>query len=141
MIAVDTNILVYAYDRRAPEHERALAAIAGLAGEQAWAIPWIVVGEFYAVLTNARRWRLPRRDDAVAALDAWIGAGAMLLGEPPHHWPSLRALLLDARPLGPHVHDTRIVAVCLAAGVSELWSSDRDFGRYPGLRVRNPLIG
>ncbi len=37
---------------------------------------------------------------------------------------------------GPRVHDARIVALCLGNGVSQLWSADRDFGRFPALAVR-----
>jgi uncharacterized protein len=141
LIAVDTNILVYAYDESSPAHERAFDAMTRLGREPSWGLPWIVAGEFYAVLTDARLWREPQVDGALAALDAWIGApGVRLLAEPPHHWSTLRAMLGRARPLGRKVHDARIAAVCLAAGVSELWSSDRDFSWYPDLRVRNPLV-
>ena len=141
MIAVDTNILVYAYDESSPAHERALAAMQRLVGEPSWGLPWIVVGEFYSVLTDARLWREPRPQDALAALDAWIATpGVRLLAEPPNHWPRLRGLLAGGRPQGRRVHDARIAAVCLATGVSELWSSDRDFSWYPELRVRNPLV-
>jgi hypothetical protein len=38
------------------------------------------------------------------------------------------------------VHDARIAAICLDHGVDELWTCDRDFGRFPDLRIRNPLI-
>ena len=141
MIAVDTNILVYAYDESSPAHERALAAMQRLVGEPSWGLPWIVVGEFYSVLTDARLWRKPRPQDALAALDAWIATpGVRLLAEPPNHWPRLRGLLAAAHPQGRRVHDARIAGVCLATGVSELWSSDRDFSWYPELRVRNPLV-
>jgi toxin-antitoxin system PIN domain toxin len=141
VIAVDTNLLVYASDERAPEHARAAAALGWLAKQPAWGLPWIVVGEFYAVVTDPRRWRQPRPEQAVAAIDSWLATrGAQLLGEPPAHWPALRSLLQSARPLGRAVHDARLAAVCLAAGVTELWSADRDFGRYPALRVRNPLV-
>lgn len=141
MIAIDTNILVYAYDEASPAHDRALAAMDRLAREPAWGLPWIVAGEFYAVLTNSRLWREPHFDEALAALDAWIATpGARLLSEPPGHWPRLRALLASARPRGFKVHDARIAAVCLAAGVSELWTTDGDFSWYPGLHVRNPLV-
>jgi uncharacterized protein len=142
LIAVDTNILVYAYDEGSPEHARALEAMDWLVRQPAWGLPWIVAGEFYAVLTNPRRWRVPMVDDALAALSAWIATpGARLLSEPPGHWTSLSALLTRARPQGARVHDARIAAVCLAAGVSELWSVDRDLSWYPQLRVRNPLVG
>jgi uncharacterized protein len=140
LIAVDTNILVYATDRNAPEHARALEAMRWLVAQPSWGLPWIVAGEFYAVLTSPR-WRVPRIDEAVAALDAWIATpGARLLAEPPDQWRRLRSLLLAARPRSGKVHDARIAAVCLAAGVTELWSADRDFSWYPELRVRNPLV-
>ncbi len=141
MIAVDTNILVYAYDESSPAHERALAAMDRLVSEPSWGLPWIAAGEFYSVLTDSRFWNEPQVDGALAALDAWIATpGARLLAEPPGAWSSLRALLAAARPLGQKVHDARIAAVCLAAGVTELWTADRDFSWYPQLRVRNPLV-
>lgn len=141
MIAVDTNILVYAYNKSSPMHERALAAMDRLVSEPAWGLPWIAAGEFYSVLTDGRLWREPQVEAALEALDAWIATpGVRLLSEPPSHWPRLRALLATARPLGPKVHDARIAAICLAAGVAELWSADGDFSWYPELRVRNPLV-
>jgi uncharacterized protein len=141
LIAVDTNILVYAYAEDAPEHERARAAVERLLNEPAWGLPWIVAGEFLAVLTNARHWREPSAD-AVAALDVLITSpGARLLSEPPGHWPLLKRLIEAARPTGRDIHDARVAAVCIAAGVTEFWTSDRDFSWYPQLRVRNPLVG
>jgi predicted nucleic acid-binding protein len=62
------------------------------------------------------------------------------LGETPGYWKSLKPLLLDGRIEGPRVHDARIAALCLLHGVDELWSADRDFSRFPGLKVRNPLV-
>jgi uncharacterized protein len=142
LIAVDTNILVYAYDESSPAHKQALTAMDRLVREPSWGLPWIVAGEFYSVLTNPRRWREPRVDDALAALDAWIATpGARLLTESPDQWTRLRPLLVAARPKGRKAHDARIAAVCLAAGITELWSVDRDFSWYPELRVRNPLVG
>lgn len=42
---------------------------------------------------------------------------------------------------GLQVHDARVAALCLHHGVSELWTVDRHFGRFPNLTVRNPLVG
>jgi uncharacterized protein len=141
LIAVDTNVLVHAYAEGSPLHDQALAAMERLVREPAWGLPWIVAGEFYSVLTDGRIWREPRIDDALAALDAWIATpGARLLSEAPDQWARLRPLLAAARPKGRKVHDARIAAVCLAAGVTELWTVDRDFSWYPALRVRNPLV-
>jgi uncharacterized protein len=47
----------------------------------------------------------------------------------------------EGRIAGPQVHDARVAALCRLHGVRELWTADRDFGRFPGLTVRNPLVG
>jgi predicted nucleic acid-binding protein len=62
-----------------------------------------------------------------------------LLSEDETHWPQLRSLIVNARLQAPMVHDARIAALCLSHGVYELWSSNRNFSRFPALRVRNPL--
>ena len=41
---------------------------------------------------------------------------------------------------GHLVHDARIASVCMANGVSELWTVDRDYSRFPQLKTRNPLM-
>jgi len=52
----------------------------------------------------------------------------------------LRKILSRGRIAGPQVHDARIVALRLQHGVRELWSADRDFNRFAGLTVVNPLV-
>lgn len=54
---------------------------------------------------------------------------------------SIRDLLEEGHLTGPLVHDVRIAALCTHYGVRELWMTDRDFGRFPGLKARNPLVG
>jgi predicted nucleic acid-binding protein len=64
-----------------------------------------------------------------------------LLTESPTHWTTLRAILLESVITGPRVHDARIMALCRQHGIRELWSADRDFSRFAGVKVVNPLIG
>lgn len=73
---------------------------------------------------------------------AFRGASPTLsvLGEPPGYWERLKARLTTGKVTGPMVHDARIAALCAAHGVQELWSADRDFGRFGYPRVRNPLV-
>ena len=40
---------------------------------------------------------------------------------------------------GNLVHDAHIAALPREHGVAELWTADRDFTRFPGLRIRNPF--
>ena len=143
MIAVDTNILVYAHREDSPFHSAASERMTKLAeGSATWAIPWPCLHEFLAIVTHPRIYSpaspLARALDQV---DAWIESPTLvLLAEVAEHWPTLRALLAAGRTVGPRVHDARIVALCRQHGVRELWSADRDFNRFAGLSVVNPLV-
>lgn len=142
MIAVDSNVLVYAHRADSAWHDPARAAVAALAeGPARWAIPWPCIHEFLAIVTHPRIYDPPTPlAQAADQIDAWLEMPTLqLLGESPDHWPRLRALVLAGQVVGSRVHDARIAALCDAHGVRELWSADRDFGRFAGLRVRNPL--
>jgi toxin-antitoxin system PIN domain toxin len=140
VIAVDTNILLYAHRVESPWHERALEALSSLSGSE-WAIPWPSLHEFLAIATHPRIFEPPTPlKDALTALETWRSSKLKLLAETDEHWTTLSALLKAGKIAGPQVHDARIAALCLQHAVEELWSADRDFSRYPSLRVRNPLI-
>ena len=144
MIAVDTNILVYAHREDSPFHGMADACVARLAeGRAAWAIPWPCLHEFFAIATHPRIYEPPSLTArALEQIDAWLESPSLvLLAETDAHWPTLRGLLGRARTVGPAVHDARIAALCLQHGVRVLWSADRDFGRFAALKVVNPLVG
>jgi predicted nucleic acid-binding protein len=64
----------------------------------------------------------------------------VLLGETDAHWQTLRALIAESQVTGGRIHDARIAAICVEHQVRELWSADRDFNRFPALKVRNPLF-
>jgi hypothetical protein len=140
MIAVDTNVLVHAHRADSPWHEAAATRLREVA-EGLWAVPWPCIHEFLAIVTHPRIFDPPTPpDDARRAAAAWIGAPTVtLLSEMDGYWEILERLLASSGVVGPRVHDARIAALCLQHAVSELWTSDRDFGRFPGLRVRNPL--
>ena len=144
MIAVDSNILVYAHRRDSAFHAAARDAVAELAESGSrWAIAWPCLGEFHSVVTGRRHYDPPSTvDEALDQVDVWLEApGLTLLGETATTWLVLRGLLREAKLTGPRVHDARIAAICLAHGVRELWTADRDYGRFPKLRTRNPLVG
>jgi toxin-antitoxin system PIN domain toxin len=144
VIAVDTNILVYAHRAESLFHGVALRRITELAeGLAAWAIPWPCIHEFLTVVTHPRIFAHPTpAGGAIEQVDDWLRSPALvLLAESQPHWETLRKLLETGRVAGPLVHDAKIVALCLQHGVRELWSADRDFSRFPSLKVVNPLVG
>jgi toxin-antitoxin system PIN domain toxin len=143
LIAVDTNILVYAHRAESPFFDAAAAKLALLAeGKAPWAIPWPCVHEFLAVVTRPRIFDPPTPlPVALDQVDAWLESPSLtLLAETEQHWPVLRRLLTATHLSGGGVHDARIAALCLQHGVRELWSADRDFSRFPDLTVVNPLL-
>lgn len=143
MIAVDTNILVHAHREDSEWHEVAYARIAGLAeGRTPWAIPWACIHEFLAIVTHPRIYAPPTPLAlAIDQVEAWLEAPTLvLLSESGDYWRELRTTIETGRVVGPLVHDARIAALCLQHGVHELWSADRDFGRFPVLRTTNPLV-
>ena len=142
VIAVDTNILVYAHRRDSPFHDAAARRVRDLAeGTTPWAVLWPCIHEFFSIATHPRIYDPPSTTgQACAQIDAWLESPSLvLLGEGGTHWTTLRTLLTDGKVAGPLVHDARIAALCLASGVTELWSLNRDFSRFPALKTRNPL--
>lgn len=142
MIAVDTNLLVYAHRTDSPWHAAALEAVTGLAeGRAAWAVPWPCLHEFLAIVTHPRIYRPPSPlAVATGQVAAWLESPTLVpLAENDAYWDALRQCLEAGKIAGPQVHDARIAALCLAHGVRELWTHDRDFGRFPALAVRNPM--
>lgn len=142
MIAVDSNLLVYSHREDSPWHESAYARIAELAeGPAPWAIPWPCIHEFLAIVTHPRIYDPPTPlEKAISQVDAWMESPSLLLlSESEDYWQQLQSLLQSGKVCGPQVHDARIAALCSYHGVAELWTADRDFGRFPKLKVRNPL--
>ena len=143
MIAVDTNVLVYAHREDSVWHGPASQCITELAEARApWGVPWPCLHEFLAIVTHPRIYKpptpLPRALDQV---DAWLESpSVILLHESERYWDRFRHTLLAGHVTGPQVHDARVAALCLHHGVRELWTADRDFSRFSGLRTRNPLI-
>jgi toxin-antitoxin system PIN domain toxin len=139
VIAVDTNILVYAHREESPQHDRALRALRDLAeGADTWALPVFVLGEFLRVVTHHRIFAPPSsRDRALQALDALIASPTVRVLHPGERfWSLLRAALDEASGTGNLVLDAEIVAVCREHGVTTVLSEDRDFRRFPSVRLR-----
>ncbi len=143
MIAIDTNILVYCHRRDSDWHTQAKRQLLALIESRVrWAIPWPCIHEFLSIATHPRIYVPPTTLlEAVDQVDAWMDVpGLQLLAETDSHWVELRELVLAGQILGPRVHDARIAAICMQHGVTELWTADRDFSRFPLLKSRNPLI-
>ena len=143
MIALETNILVYAHRSDSPFHLAAFAAMREVAeGLRPWVIPWPCAHEFIGVVTNHRAFATPSTfQQAFDQIESWASSTThRWISTTPEHWPTLAALCRDAKVAGGMIHDARIAAICIENGVSELWTADWDFSRFAGLKTRNPLV-
>ena len=143
MVAVDTNMLVYAHRTDTEWHSQALSCLLALAESgDSWGIPWPCVHEFISVVTHPRIFDPPSTpDQAIGAIHAWMQSpGLVLLHEGPGYMAKLARLCRRGQVTGPMVHDARIAAICLNTGVSALWTCDHNFGRFPDLHTVNPML-
>jgi len=142
VIAVDTNILVYAHRRESRDHTAALQTIRQLAeGSAPWAIPWPCIYEFFSVVTNTRIWKdaATSPGNAWQQIDAWTGSPTIqLLSENDDSLSVVARLVQRPRVRGPVVHDARVAAICLVHGVERLLTRDRDFTLFPELHTADP---
>jgi toxin-antitoxin system PIN domain toxin len=144
VIAVDTNLLVYAHREDAKFHGEASATLVKLAGgTERWAVPWPCAHEFIAIVTHPKIYKAPTPLELALQALAELNACPTLefIGEADGYLDSLAGIALGARVQGGAIHDARIAAICRFHGVRELWSADRDFSRFAAVKVRNPLLG
>jgi toxin-antitoxin system PIN domain toxin len=142
MRALDTNVLVHAEIVTSPLHVRARQLLTELAeGPVPWAIPWPCVYEFLRVVTHPRVYHPPMPIAlALADLRAILGSPSLvLLAETPHHADVMASVVEASGATANLLHDAHIAALCLEHGVSELFTEDRDFSRFPGIRAVNPF--
>jgi uncharacterized protein len=144
VIAIDTNVLVYAHRREAREHEQAFELVRSYAeGSEPWAIPWPCVYEFFSVVTSPRIWgrSATAPEAAWRQLEAWFDApGLRVLAETAGFRDVLADFVCRPRVRGQAVHDARVAAICVSHGVDTLFTRDRDFALFPELIQSDPFL-
>lgn len=135
MIAVDTNVLVYANRAELPLHHVARARLTELAeGAAQWGLPVVAAWGFVRIVTQPIFDPPTPTDQAVDFIDRLLASPTVrVLGPGPRHWEQLKAVLDQAQVRGGLVTDAVIVALCREYGVEALLSNDRDFHRFPGI--------
>jgi uncharacterized protein len=141
VIVVDANVLLYAYNAGSPEHERCRTWLdEALAGPSPVAFTWLTILAFLRLATSPRIFQQPlTMAEAVAHVSRWLVVPtAVLLEAGPMHWELLKSTLLEAQAAGNLVTDGAIAALALENGAA-VCTTDRDFRRFTGLRLIDPL--
>lgn len=140
---VDANVLLYAEDRLSPLHEKARVWWdERLSGETTVCLPWLVLCAFIRIGTNRRAFVRPLAlAEAVARVQSWLDQPCARLVQPTErHWSIFQQMLLRGKASANLVTDAHLAALAVEHEC-ELFSTDRDFSRFPRLRWRNPLGG
>lgn len=139
MIAVDTNILVYAHREELARHDAAKQRLLELAeGARRWAIPVFCLGEWIRVVTHPKLFDEPHTAaEAGEALSRVLESPSLVVLSPGGgYWQLLREAIEEADAVGNLVFDAQIVALCRESGVRELLTEDRDFDRFDDFATR-----
>jgi toxin-antitoxin system PIN domain toxin len=139
MIAIDTNLLVYAHRAGSPEHRRTQQALERAAAGR-WGFATASIAEFYAVVTHPRCEGGPSPPRRAAAFVRALQAAGAETWNPDHDFSAqLLQLAEDLDVAGPRIFDLQIALTAFQAGATELWTHDADFVRIPGLRIVDPI--
>jgi len=141
MIAIDTNLLLYAHRARTPEHARARQAIErAAASDVGWGIATSSLAEFWAVATHpASEGRPSTPKQAAAFVRALTQAGAQVWLPGPGFGDRLMQMATDLGVTGARVFDLQIALAAFEGGATEMWTHDARFVKIPGLRLHDPL--
>ena len=141
MIVIDANLLLYAYSAPSSKQEKARVWLEKtLSGSEPVGLPWQVISAFLRIASNPKLPRLRRPLEEVARIvDEWLqqpSVQVLVPGE--QHWRIFRQTMAEGQASGDLVSDAQIAALTIEYG-GVLYTTDRDFTRFPGLRWRNPL--
>lgn len=143
MIALDTNILVHAHRRDSSLHKEAFTIVRELAeGGAPWAICFHNFVEFYGIVSHPKIWATASTPEQIEdQIAAWKESPQLhILTESSIDLPPFLETARKGKVSGMMIHDARIASCCIVRGVTELWTADRDYSRFPALKTRNPLV-
>ncbi len=138
---LDANLLLYAVNERAAEHEPTVAWLTEqLNGARRVGIPWQSIGAFLRIATHPRAFQRPLTPaTAWARVTDWLAAPVAWIPDPgSRHAAILGGLIATHDVRGNLVPDAQLAALAIEHGL-EVCSADGDFARFSEVRWTNPL--
>jgi hypothetical protein len=142
MILIDANLLLYAYDIASPHHEAARDWLENtLSGPEQMGLAWVTLLAFMRLGTSHRLLKHPLSIAEVTAIvSAWLERPTVTLLNPgERHWDILHGVMAKGQAQGSLIMDAHLAALAIEYGAT-LASTDRDFARFPGVKLLNPLL-
>lgn len=141
MKVIDLNLLLYAYHAAAREHKPALAWLTDVfAGHEIIGFSWTTLLGFLRIATAPKILAKPYELGEAAEIVAdWLRRSNVSIVSPTdRHWSILSVFLPKHRVRGSLIVDAHLAALAIEHGAT-LCTNDRDFLRFPGLKVEFPL--
>ncbi len=141
MDLVDVNVLVYAHRQESPDHNAHRRWLEDLInGDQAYGVSDHVLAGFLRIVTHPAIFDPPSSlgeatDFTVELRDR---PNAVMIQPGPRHWEIFTRLCQESGARGNLIPDAFLAALAIESG-SEWVTTDRDYGRFAGLKWRHPL--
>ena len=133
--------LLYAHDELSPRHDRAKDWLEEvLSGDEPVGLPLVTLLAFLRIGTNSSAFPNPlTTEEAISVVTTWLSLPNVRVPEPTElHWSTLEEICRVGQARGPVLMDAHVAALALEHGAT-LCTSDRDFTRFPRLKVHDPL--
>ncbi len=141
MILIDANLLLYAYDSSSEYHKNAKDWFQEVLSQpEPVRLAWMTILAFLRIATNPRAFTRPLSiNEALAVVSDWLSIPSVrILNPTERHLEIMNTLLPAAQVSGPLVMDGHLAALAIEHGAT-LYTNDKDFARFSGVRLRNPL--
>ena len=141
MILLDANLLLYAYNTDAPEHDQARRWLEeSFSSTYSFGLSWQTITAFIRIGTNIKAFPTPLTlKEATEIVTEWLERPNVSVLQPTErHWEIFTRLLTEGKAAGALVMDAHLAALAIEHGC-QLATTDRDFARFTGLKTVNPL--
>jgi toxin-antitoxin system PIN domain toxin len=142
MIIPDANLLIYAHNSRAQQHRKAKQWWeTALSGSEPVGVPWVVVLAFTRIMTHPQICENPLSiQEAREMVEDWTDAPCLrIIQLSDQALPRFFDLLEDAQ-MGGNLCTDALIALHAREHSATIYSNDRDFDRFPGIKWVNPLV-
>jgi len=140
--SVDVNVLLYASDAGCDEHPKAAEFVAACAADkELWCVAWLTLMSYMRMATHPAIFSTPlSHEEAARNVDGLLALPQLrMIDEGPGFWVRYREVAQEAPVRGNLVPDAHLVTVLRQHGVKTIYTRDRDFRKFGGLKVIDPI--